>query len=437
VTGGSGKYSVTAQDPTVLSTQGLTLNGSTGEITGNATTLSPTTGALSTRFVANDLITGESVTSGVISVGVNASVPPAPAGQIIVAGDGGNAIAVDYFAQFFGDGSDGNLTISSGVASILKDTYYDTVTISGTAKLCIRFGARLYVKTLLDLTNAGSHAIFAGTSTADDPPVSTGTAPFGAAGGASVSGGTGAGTNGNAGSAYPASSGNAGAGGAGGSGSSGAGGSGGAAGTRGAGSSIPWPYSVSQNDSVMLDPSMGTAISTVGSYPFVGGAGGGSGGGGGGNGTNAGGASGKGGSGGGRVIIFARTITRGASTSANAICADGYNGSNGTTGSGAGRGGGGGGSGGAGGYISITHAGLGGTTATNALTASGGTGGNGGAAGGLGGTAGNGGAGGGSGAIIVRNILDGTAQKYGNNNASGSANSGSTGGAGATLQASL
>lgn len=360
-----------------------------------------------------------------------------PGTNFLTVDDTGDTGQSDWLAQTFGDGRDGNLTLSSGVASILKDMFYDTVTLTGTAKICLRFGARLYVKTLLDLTAAGSHAIFAATTTSDDPPVTTGSAPFAGAGASSASGGTTNGTNGGAGTAYPAVAGNAGAGGAGGAGTSGSGGSAGAGGTRGSGSNIPFAYTVAQNDSVALDPSMGTAISTIGLYPFVGGAGGGAGGGGGGNGSNAGGASGKGGYGGGRVVIFARNIARSGSTSANVICADGYNGTNGTAGSGAGRGGGGGGGGGAGGYISITHAGLTGSTKTNALTAGGGAGGNGGASGGLGGSAGSGGVGGGDGAIIVRNVLDGSVTTAGNDNGTGSAASGATGGAGATLKADL
>ena len=58
----------------------------------------------------------------------------------------------------YGDGSDGDLVISSGTTSLTRDFYYNNVTITGTASI-ITNGWRLFVKGVLDVSNAPTGAI--------------------------------------------------------------------------------------------------------------------------------------------------------------------------------------------------------------------------------------------------------------------------------------
>jgi hypothetical protein len=437
VTGGSGKYSVTAQDPTVLSSQGLTLNGSTGEITGNATALSPTTGALSTRFVANDLITGESVTSGVISVGVNASVPPAPRGYMAASNTNGEPVMFDYIAQFFGDGSDGDVTIngsnsysfaglSGGRNTLTRDLYANNLTITGTGKLFndAVSGFDIYVADTLDISAAGADGINANAVVAV-------AGPFGTNGGSAGTGATGAGGAGGSSTTVAYSGGGiggiGGGGGAAGDGGAGSGGTGGASGTSGGVNRVVIQRPFIAYDIFQIAPS---SLAPVGA-----GAGGGGGGGGGGSGAAVGANGGAGGGGGGRLRIFARRINRSGSTAAGAISAKGAAGTAGSNGAGSNRGGGGGGIGGGGGKIRIVYGELTGTTATDAIDASGGAGANGGNGGGLSGVAGKGGSGGYGGSITLNDLL--TPDTTVITGSAGSVNSGQTGGAAGTCKSNL
>lgn len=354
--------------------------------------------------------------------------------SFVTVDDTGTTSTSDYLANYFGDGSDGNVTISSGTTALSADAYYDTLTISGTGKLFTN-GYTVYCKTLLDLTNAGASAIFVGASSSILPnTVSKTAAHYGADGGAGVAGATGAGTIGNTGSGPIVGTGTGGQAGSGGSGSSGAGGSVTVAKSPTYVPNTP-PKSVLSNALVSVFAGIVPTITANGVYPLGGGAGGGSGGSGGGNGIAAGGASGDGGGGGGRLRICARNIARSGSTAARAIDARGFKGANGTAGGGSGRGGGGAGAGGGGGFADITHAGLTGSTATNAIDASGGDGGNGGAAGGGTSSVGQGGDGGYSGMIVVRDLIAGTTTVV--NITPSSGHSGSTGSVGGTAQANL
>lgn len=300
---------------------------------------------------------------------------------------------------FFGDGSDGDLNISSGTTTLTRDTYYNNVTISGTGKLSLA-GFKVFIAGTLDLTNAPAGAIevvanaggnSVGTTAGAQPAAQTGaTIGMGARGGAGLAGGTAAGTAGGAGTAAsPGNGGGAAASGAGGLGASGAGGAAAAAQT---------PANAQLFRRLVLDFLRGTAL-------VLGGSGGGGGGSGGGDGT-AGGGSGAGGNGGGLTAVYARRINRGASTAIGAIRANGANGGNGGAPAGGNRGGGGGGSGGGGGEVYLLFGELLGSIATNMLTANGGAGGNGGA--GLGtGVGGAGGAGGGAGRVTTVNATTG------------------------------
>lgn len=348
--------------------------------------------------------------------------------------DTGDTSSSDYLSNFFGDGSGGDLTISSGTTSLSADAYYDTLTISGTGKLFTN-GYTVYCKTLLDLTNAGASAIFVGASSSLLPnTVSKTAAHYGADGGAGVAGATGAGTIGNTGSGPIVGTGTGGQAGSGGSGSSGSGGSVTSAKSPSYVPNTP-PKNVLENDLVPVFAGIATAITANGVYPLGGGAGGGSGGSGGGNGIAAGGASGDGGGGGGRLRIFARNIARSGSTAAHAIDARGFKGAAGTAGGGTGRGGGGAGAGGGGGFADVTHAGLTGSTATNAIDTSGGDGGNGGIAGGGTSSAGQGGDGGYSGMIVLRDLMAGTVTVV--NITPSAGHSGSTGSVGGAAKANL
>lgn len=59
---------------------------------------------------------------------------------------------------FFGDGSDGDVTIASGTTTLTRDMFYRNLTISGTGALACN-GFRLFVQEKLDLTAAPSGAI--------------------------------------------------------------------------------------------------------------------------------------------------------------------------------------------------------------------------------------------------------------------------------------
>ena len=57
-----------------------------------------------------------------------------------------------------GDGGDGNVTISSGTTTLTRDMFYNNLTISGTGSIFTN-GYRIFVKNILDLSNAPVGAI--------------------------------------------------------------------------------------------------------------------------------------------------------------------------------------------------------------------------------------------------------------------------------------
>ena len=128
----------------------------------------------------------------------------------------------------FGDGSDGDVSLSSGTTTLTRDTYYNNLTLSGTAKI-ITAGYWLFCKDTLDLTNAPADAITwtgnNGSASATTTGGAAGAAQTttvlagGTAGGAGGTGVVGVGAQATAPVAIPL--GNGGAGGAGGSGGAG------------------------------------------------------------------------------------------------------------------------------------------------------------------------------------------------------------------------
>jgi hypothetical protein len=346
--------------------------------------------------------------------------------------------------SFFGDGSDGDVTISSGVTTITRDMYYNNLTISGTGQLNTS-QYRVFVKGTLDISAAPANAIYAGNGSgssknganATTSPGGTGASGGnlatqrslgnGNGGGSGGSGGTGTGAQAAAAATQSNSQG----------GLSGAGGGGGAVGATNGGASRAATAQTSPVDIKVLKTDMATVFS--GAFVIVNAGSGGPGGSAGaGDGVGSGGGGGGGGAGGGFMFLAANTINRSGSTSTGAISVVGGNGGNGGLGSGGtNRGGGGGGAGGGGGWLYLIYGQLTGSTATNCLDIRGGNGGD----GGNGTGTGNGGNGGGSGAggrLNLYNLGAGT-QTIVNGSASvaGSAASGGTGGAGATAAADL
>src|SRR5271165_6819765 len=226
----------------------------------------------------------------------------------------------------YGDGSDGNLTVSSGVTTLTRDMFWNNLTINGTGQISTA-GYRIFVAGILDISAAGAGAIFAnggtGSNSASQTGGALGTASAGitiGASGAATAGATGVvGAGVQAGAATAAGNGGA-------SNTAGASGAGGpnAGGTAGAagrpGSAVANALLIRRYEQDLL---RGAALIASGS----GGAGGSAGSG---DGTTVGNSAGGGGggSGGGIVAIWANTINRGGSTAASAIQALGGNGGN-------------------------------------------------------------------------------------------------------------
>lgn len=345
---------------------------------------------------------------------------------------------VDFLSAifFWGDGSDGDLTISSGTTTLTRDTFYNNVTISGTASLDPR-GFRVYVAGILDLTAAPANAITrnggnggtggatgtAGTAGA----IATNTGVNGTSLGSNTPG-TAGGAGGTAAGAQAAAvvaqtfgrGGDSGASGAGGAGASGAGGA--ARAGQPVGQRLVNRCAIPNHAFASA-----TGMTNAGVNAGCGGPGGG---GGGGDGT-AGPGGGGGGASGSMIEIYARTVSRGASTAVGCIAAKGGDGASSAAPGAGNRGGGAGGSGGGGGDIHMVVGFLTGSSAGNALDASGGAGGAGGN--GLGtGIGGTGGTGGNSGTVALYVVSTGTISVAGPNVAgtAGAAGSGVTGGTG-------
>ncbi len=302
-----------------------------------------------------------------------------------------------FGAQWFGDGSSGNLTSSSGTTKLTAAAQYQDVTLTGTAILETA-NRYVFVNGTLDLSNAAAGAIRCSTAAAAAPSGSigavatTGTAAgdFIAAGSGSAGGNGGSAAGGGSGPIYGvtlkwggivASTATVQLGGTGGTGS---GGSGGASSTTILG--------VSNAITPLLVPPRPEAQSNGVSSPWKGGSGGFGGGGGGGDAVATAPGGGAGGAGGCPVFVYARKLIVGDTTPAGVFRSVGGAASAGGDSPGGNRGGAGGGGGGEGGGVMV----LAGTvtgSATNALQSIGGAAGNGGAGSGTG-TAGGGGWGG-------------------------------------------
>ena len=243
-------------------------------------------------------------------------------------------ISSESSAILFGDGSDGDLTSSSGTTTLTRTMYYNNVTLSGTAVVNCN-GFKMYVKGTLAMSgsssivrtpNNGTNASGqtngngGGVLTAND----MGTGLGGQAGVQGASGGI-FGSGGNAGNNAGSATGYGAAGGA-----SGAAGSG-AAGTAGSYTHVPERI-------VRHDHLLALAYKN-GGQGGAGGAGGAA------SAFGTGGGGGGGGSGGGVLLIFARVINNTSSVGFRCLGGNGGNGGN-ASGNATGGGGGGGGGGG-------------------------------------------------------------------------------------------
>lgn len=296
---------------------------------------------------------------------VECSTSAAPlAGQALIA-TSSTAAAWQFFSGVstlnFGDGSDGDLSISSGTTTLTRTMYYNNLTISSTAVLDPA-GYKIYVKGTLTISGSGtvqrspnnggnSPGTGAGAGATAMTQLDCGAGLAGAVGVAGARGGL-FGSSGVAGNTIAAAYGYGGSGGQGGNGGSGTGGA--------AGTYQNIPERIIRHDHLYrLDYKTG-------------GQGGSSGGGGSASAFGTGGGGGGGGGGGAVIIIFANTFNN---TSSLGVRALGGNGGNGNQGNGNAVGGGGGGGGGGGHIYIITNT----LTALGTLNVSGGSGGSGGA----------------------------------------------------------
>lgn len=229
---------------------------------------------------------------------------------------------------WYGDGSDGTVTISSGTTSLARDMYYDNLTVSGTGILDPN-GFRVHVKNTLTISATVRRIPNNGSSASAGAGLSNSSKTIGG----SPAGGSGA----NAVSANGSNGGNS---------SNSGGGAGGAGGdsdpappvrTGGTGGTVSL---VAGTNGFRALPQAGSGQAVTGQSTvstFQGGAGGG----GGANDTAAGGNFGGGGGGGGGVVIIAARVIDLQAT--GVIEAKGGNGANGAGATGGGGGGGGGG----------------------------------------------------------------------------------------------
>lgn len=268
-------------------------------------------------------------------------------------------------AGLFGDGSDGNVTLSVNT-TLTRDMYYDDLTINSSSTLSPD-GFRVFVKDTLTIDagskidrsgNNGTNAVvnlagIAGTAFArlNRPLNNNGS------GGSGGAGSTGVGANGSVAILINASAGGAGI-------PGGNGGAGVSAGGNG-GNSSSIAFINAPIGYLNTNPIYGT-------YPVQGGMGGGGGAGGGGGGGVAGGGGGGGGAGGSVLLVFARHMILNGQINAN-----GGNGGNGGTpaAGGSAKGGGGGGGAGGGGAIFVCYQDFSGAGSINALSGTSGTGG--------------------------------------------------------------
>jgi hypothetical protein len=336
-----------------------------------------------------------------------------------------NAEDIDYF----GGGFDGDVTITSAV-SIVRDMYYNNLTISGVGAINAS-GYRIFVAGTLTVSgsvtagkinrngNSGANATTqsgggaAGGQVARFFGGSTGSQAGGAGGSAGLAGANAATNSGNTGNlgGDPGQSGN------------------GGAGASAAGGVSVAPSLIAAGDTVINNRYSDFFYRAA---AVVTGGAGGQGGSGGGGGTGNGGGGGGGGGGGTIVWVAARTLDISAASGVILAALGGPAGNGATLALGSGGGGGGGGAGGGGGYCFFAYKNLIGGPLASFIDVSGGRGGN----GGNGGTGAIGGEGGGSGAggtATIINVATGVTTQL----ARGTSNpktspSGQTGGTGAT-----
>jgi hypothetical protein len=240
-----------------------------------------------------------------------------------------NGIKQKLFATraYYGDLSDGNVTLISGTTTLTRDMYYKTITINSGATLStanFRIFADMMINNgTIDNSGPSGSLITQGTATA------AGSLIGGTSGGAGITQNAGGNTPVNPGANFAATLiGKGGKGGSGGTAGSSIGGAGGTLNPNAIGAT----YGVATNTPQGI---LGELIGSAGSSKFGGGTGGG-----GGGADVFGDTSGGGGSGGGFILVVCRAL-QGTGT----ISANGGNGGNGTAG-GTGAGGGGGGGGG-------------------------------------------------------------------------------------------
>lgn len=282
----------------------------------------------------------------------------------------------DAIEHYFGDGSDGNVSLSSGTTVLTRTMYYNNLTLSGSAILNPA-GYKIYVKGTLAMSGTSSIVrtpVVGGNASGQNngngaalsPSVDVGPGLAGQAGVQGASGGV-FGSGGVAGNNAGSAEGYGAAGGA--SGSAGSG----TAGTAGTYTHIP--ERVIRHDHIYK-------------LSYKNGGQGGAGGAGGGASSLASGGGGGGGGGGGLIIkIFARTLNN---TSSIGIVARGGAGGNGGAAPSGNSSGGGGGGGGGGGSVTIICDTI---TSLGTINVTGGPGGTGGAGSGSGSAGGNGSAG--------------------------------------------
>jgi hypothetical protein len=409
--------------------------GTSGTAEGSVVVLECASGATNfpVRLVANS---GSSMAANQFGFASNIYLAPGEAVTIIY--DNTASLWREYGGHkdigtfYYGSGSDGNVTISSGTTTLVRDMYYRNLTITGGQLATNQY--RVYVQEMLDISSAPAGAITAnggagGNGTAAGGAGGAGARSFsgyvalpimvaGLIGGAGGAGGGNAGTSGSAGVTTVLINNTAAAGGVGGTGSGGTAGAAGSGGTVTTNGS-PWPFTA-------FTPYAYLSIVTADSIAVQAGAGGG----GSGDSTNAGGGGGGSGTSGGYLFLSARFINRGSSSTAGIFQAKGGAGGNGGSPAAGTPGGGGGGGGGCGGQMFLYAGYLIGSTITGALDVTGGSGGTGGTSPSTG-TGGTGGYGGCSGQILFLNLTSGQSTLTSSaNRVIGTSNTGVTGGAG-------
>lgn len=336
------------------------------------------------------------------------------------------AVGIDFY--YYGDGSDGDVTVSTAII-LTRDMFYHNLTITSSGSINTK-GWRVHCSGILDVTAALASAIAWPTAAGGAGGLGSGGAAGAAVAGNTVGNGQSGSAGGTPGSTNPGVTTGASpsltnsAGGIGGRGSTGGVGTGAAAG--GTGGTPGTITNLTHLHMLVHDLFVAMTASII-----TGGIGGTGGGGGTGNGSGFGGGGGGGACGGNVVAVFARTIARSSSGPVGIINANGGLGGAGFSPATVGGGGGGAGAGGGGGYMYLVYSYVTGTACTNMVTCNGGLGGAGGN-GNAGGAGADGGAGGTAGRLMAFNLSAGTLQELLTPAAgsAGSLHSGTAGGAG-------